>query len=643
MFNLSDFRFPVFGKDMFLKVTGVFLIGITLSLVLLNFSGLPSVVIPGGGPAGNPALLKFSSYEDLKSFLNRTTTQMPYYADRGINVPVFSPSSPTPAIYQAGSTLGSVDYSKTNIQVAGVDEADIVKSDGTYIYMVSNNEVLIVKAYPPDSAEVVARIPANGTVAGLFVNGDRLVVFETESGYSIMPLRVGGFYGYYGVDSSIKVYNIGNIMNPVLFRDISVNGSYFDSRMIGDYVYVLAVSPAYLVENDVLLPSIVVDGQVDKVQASSIYYSNASDYSYSFTTVLAVNVQNASEVTHETFLSGYASSIYVSADNIYVASPTYEYGYSEKTVIHRIQISGGEITYKASGEVLGYVLNQYSMDENNGYFRIATTSTGYIPRGIISGGVDQPVPVSQVSVLDQNMKMVGNLTDLAQGERIYSARFMGDRCYLVTFQKIDPLFVISLEDPAQPRVLGSLKIPGYSDYLQPYDETHIIGIGKWTVESKEGDFAWYQGVKISIFDVSDVANPREVVNVTIGDRGTDSPVLSDPNALLFDKSKNLLAIPVTVARIDPSQYPGGIPDNAYGYPVWQGLYVYDIRANSLTLRGGITHIDPSEFLKDSYYYSANYTIERSLYIGNVLYTVSNGMIKMSDLTTLGEINQLKLP
>jgi inhibitor of cysteine peptidase len=639
MFRLSDFRFPTLGKGLFLKGLATFLIGITLSMALLNLVGLPSIIIPGSGPSGDSALLRFNSYNDLTSFLNRTVSSgYNYYAERGITTWSGSPL-PSNALSGDVKAQSTPDYSKTNIQVAGVDEADIVKTDGTYIYLASKGQVFIIRT---NSTEIVASIPLNGSITGIFVNGNKLVVFEGEN---IVYLGVMKYYAsYYGGQSSVKVYDISNKRNPILFRNISMNGSYFDSRMIGDYVYVLVTSPVYQMVRNVSLPSVRDNGKIESIQASSIYYSNVTDYSYSFTTILAFNVQDNKEIVHQTILSGYATSIYVSAGNIYLASPKYDYGYAEKTQIHRIKINTGEITYEASGEVLGYVLNQFSMDEYKGYFRLATTTTGYVPRGIIATTQEQTTSVSQVYVLNANMKMVGNLTGLAPGETIYSARFMGDRCYLVTFVKIDPLFVIDLKNPANPQVLGTLKIPGYSSYLQPYDDNHIIGIGKQTVESDSKDFAWYQGVKISLFDVKNVAKPQEVANATIGDRGTDSPALSDHKALLFDKTRNLLAIPVLVARINPAQYPGEIPAYAYGEPVWQGLYVYTITENTLTLKGTITHATAADFAKDGYYYyGSDYTIQRSLYIGNVLYTISNRMIKMNSLTDLAEIGQIKLP
>jgi len=242
-----------------------------------------------------------------------------------------------------------------------------------------------------------------------------------------------------------------------------------------------------------------------------------------------------------------------------------------------------------------------------------------------------------------DLNVTGKIEDIAPGETIYSARFMGGRGYLVTFKKIDPFFVIDLSDPANPEILGKLKITGYSSYLHPYDENRIIGIGKETVEAEEGDFAWYQGVKISFFDVSDVENPIEIDKYEIGDRGTDSPILWDHKALLFDKEKNLLAMPVLVAEINEEQYPGGVPSNAYGDYVWQGLYVFDISEDGLRLRGRITHIEElDEYIKSGFYFSSDYMVQRSLYIEDVLYTISNRKIKLNNLEDLSEISEIEL-
>jgi len=351
---------------------------------------------------------------------------------------------------------------------------------------------------------------------------------------------------------------------------------------------------------------------------------------------MAINTQNdGEEPAYETILLGASSTLYVSLNNIYLTFPVWgtdilgrEVWDSPRISIHRIHIEGNSIEYEASGDVPGMVLNQFSMDEYDGHFRVATTTWG-------------ETTANHVYVLDMDLNIVGSLEDLAPGETIYSARFMGERGYLVTFKQVDPLFVIDLSDPNNPRELGYLKVTGYSDYLHPYDETHIIGIGKETTDA--GEFAWYQGVKISLFDVSDVSNPQEIDKLEIGDRGSESPVLYDHKAFLFDRSRNLMVMPILVAEVDQSQYPEGVPSWAYGEPVWQGAYVFDISIDDgLQIRGRITHIedivDP-----EYYYYYSPFAVERSLYIGDVLYTISQAKIQMNSLEDLAYINEVELP
>ena len=558
-------------------------------------------------------LKKFSSYEELKSFVEGSSQTYPDYFWR-----FPSPRLPSATFTEGAARSSGVPYySTTNIQVAGVDEADVIKTDGEYIYVVSNKSVVIVKAYPAEEAEVISEIELNGTLRGLFVNEDRLVVFEDE-GYKVF----------------IRVYDVSDRTNPTRARNVTLDGYYSNSRMIGDYVYVVVNKPASFRDNEVNLPRIYSDDGVEEISATDIYYSDISDYSYAFATVVAVNVQNDyEEPTLKPFLLGATSKLYVSLNNIYIAFPE-----NEKTLVYRIHIDENEIDIEASGEVPGYVLNQFSMDEHEGYFRIATT-TGHIARSL-----EEASSQNHVYALDMDLDIVGKLEDLAPGETIYSARFMGKRCYLVTFRKVDPLFVIDLEDPRNPRVLGQLKITGYSDYLHPYDENHIIGIGKETEAADQGDFAWYQGVKISLFDVSDVENPKEIDKYEIGDRGTDSPILTDHKAFLFDRSKNLLVIPVLVAEIDEEKYPGEVPPNTHGDYVWQGAYVFDISLEELVLRGGITHLeDDNDLMKSGYYFSSPYSVKRSLYIENVLYTISDKKIKMNSLEDLEEINEVELP
>jgi len=595
----------------------------------------------GGFQAFPSSLERFTSYEQMKVFLEDVPQGNWYYGGavkgRGF-LPMMVAESTNAASSAADSAaLGGSDYSVTNIQVAGVDEADIVKTDGAYIYLVSEDRVHIVRAFPPEDAALVSTIELSEWIVNIYVSEDKLVVFELEDPYYIRPWPMPE--DLRGEVTTVKVFDVSDRAEPVLEREITLDGFLVDSRMIGDYVYIVTQRHSWLYnETEVWLPRFKSGEAIQEVEADMIYYSNVTEGGCSFTNVVAINSQDPDEpMTHETLLLNSASTIYASTGSIYISSPWWDSENGEITKIYKLTVEGKRIQYTADGAVPGNVLNQFSMDEYEDHFRIATTA-GRVSR---SGGDTS----NNVYVLNSSLNIVGHLEDLAPGERIHSARFMGGRCYLVTFKKVDPLFTIDLNDPENPFVLGKLKIPGYSDYLHPYDEDHLIGIGKETVEAEEGDFAWYQGVKISLFDVSDVENPRELSKLEIGDRGTDTPALYDHKAVLFSRSRNLLVIPILVAEIDESDYADDVLANAYGEYVYQGAHVFHVSPEEgIRLRGVVSHIEGDEaFLKSGYYFDSELMVERSLYIDDVLYTLSSGMVKMNWLDDLAEVGSVELP
>ncbi|MBR9701969.1 helix-turn-helix domain-containing protein [Candidatus Pacearchaeota archaeon] len=581
-------------------------------------------------PQPQDGMNKFSSASELKQFLKENTVTRGGILEGilgGANLFKGAMSSQeSSSATSADSSSGTSDYSDTNIQVEGVDEADIVKTDGKYIYTVSDNSVLIIDAYPAEDMEILSEIRVDNRAEEIFVNDDKLVIFTRDYDPIESKLErcidVGCVLPQQEPKTVVYVYDISDRKEPELENEISVSGNYFDSRMIGDYVYV--INNQY-VHSDVL-PAVVVDGVTDVVEPNEISYYDIKDMSFQYTIILAIDLDNG-DVSEETMLTGMSQNLYVSQDNIYTVATKYARFYDaeeneEKTTINKFSINKDEIEYVATGEVPGHVLNQFSMDEYDDNFRIATT----VRRVWREGEVDQSQ--NNVYVLDEDLEVVGELEGLAPGESIYSVRFMGERGYVVTFKKVDPLFVIDLEDPENPRVLGKLKIPGYSDYLHPYDEDHIIGIGKDTEEAEKGDFAWYQGVKMAIFDVSDVENPIELHKVVIGDRGTDSEALQDHKAFLFDREKELLVLPITLAEIQGEK----TKDNQYGEQTFQGAYVYDINLeDGFDLKGRITHHTEEDELKRGSYYGNNKQVRRSLYMDDTLYTISNSVVKANDL------------
>lgn len=638
-------RFPVFAvyvdkRKLASYAVLAFVLGSLLGGAMWNFGGVFIPEVPPSNLLTYGSLLKFSSEAELSSFLQTRPTNY-YYGPKGRGIL----GSWMGAVMEADTAVDSPspqDYSGTNIQVEGVDEADMVKTDGEYIYLASDKRVFIVKAWPPGESQLVATLELERGASDLYINGDKLVVISSPDYYyywgpwDILPS------GEYEIATYIWVYDLSEVRSyPALERTVKIDGYYTSSRMIGDYVYAITSQPAVLNATEPVLPVIKSGNYTHEVEATDVWYANNTDSYYGYTNVVAIDVTDPeAQMAHETYLLGSTSTVYVSLDNIYLTAPWWvEDAVSgwETTKIFKISVDELEIRYVAEGMVPGRVPNQFSMDEKDGYFRIATTN-GHVSR---SGSSTS----NNVYVLNASLGVAGSLEGLAPGEEIYSARFMGSRCYLVTFKKVDPLFVIDLADPENPTVLGKLKIPGYSDYLHPYDENTLIGVGKETEEAEEGNFAWYQGVKISLFDVSDVSDPKELAKFEIGDRGTDSPVLRDHKAFLFSRAKNLLVIPALVAEIDASDYSGDVPPNAYGEYVYQGAYVFHVSPEQgIELRGRVAHIeDQQEFLKSGYWFESELSVERSLYIDDVLYTISGGMIKMNGLFDLSEVGRVVLP
>ncbi|MFW6122537.1 MAG: beta-propeller domain-containing protein [Petrotogales bacterium] len=608
-------------------------------------------------------LQTFSSYSELLDFLDKNyenyTGLGRFYED--VPATFFSKSGVGKSINNNDADGGSVDFSSTNIQVKGVDEPDVVKTDGRYLYIVANQKVFIVKAYPAKEAIVLAEISLDEDVypSNIFINEDRLIVFCSSNRYPI-DYSENECCWWGGLSTTvITIYDVSDRENPKVIRDIEVDGGYFDARMIDDYVYVIVNEYSYNIyhivdgNKTINIPQITIDDATTKISADQIYYVDIPDRLDTMTHVISINIFD-DEVNQKSFLLGSAQTMYVSKNNVFLTYTKYDYpyflgrssirSYQEKTIVHEISISNGDISYTAQGEVPGRVLNQFSMDEHNGFFRLATTVGNVWSNDEKSS--------NNIYILDEELNRVSEIENIASGERIYSARFMGDKAYLVTFKKIDPFFTLDLSDPRNPKILGKLKIPGYSDYLHPYDENHIIGIGKDTVEaldsqkeSRRLDFAWYQGLKIALFDVSDFKNPKEVAKIVIGDRGTDSPALYNHKAFLFDKEKELMVIPVRVCEISDEikeQY-DNYTGSMYGEFTFQGAYVYQLNLKGFQYKGRITHLKDEDILKSGYYgYWGSSSISRSLYINDVIYTISNNMVKMNNLDTLSEINSIEL-
>jgi uncharacterized secreted protein with C-terminal beta-propeller domain len=604
----------------------------------------------------------FQSYDDFYLFFEQTVTNNQhngYYYGSGPEITFAIRDNSLKK--ETASAKENVEFSETNVQVAGIDEPDIVKTDGTYLYIIANGSVFIIKAYPSEDAGIVSSISCDSFAPiDLFISDSYLVVFGTNSYGHRNNGEIILMYPYSQSQTTlIKVYDVDDVSNPSEVKNIEMDGSYFDARRIDDNVYIVSIEylytlyPLYEGNHSSIIPKVRIDNETILLEPSDVYYVDIPE-EIDTTTHVAVIDLSTLDVSQKSFLLGSSQTLYVSFDHIYLAS--YHYPYypllrvsskmegSESTIIHKISIMNNDISYGAQGEVPGRILNQFSMDEFEGHFRIATT-IGHV--------WDKAMPsMNNIYVLDEDLKQVGSIEGIAPGEQIYSARFLEEKAYVVTFKKIDPFFVIDLSDPTNPSILGSLKIPGYSDYLHPYDAEHIIGIGKDTVEAKEDetfwrnvDFAWYQGVKLAMFDVTDVSEPRELAKIIIGDRGTDSPALSDHKAFLFDKTKGLLVIPINLYEIDEElkDETGEYTGSLYGEFTFQGAYIYHVSLeDGFEYVGRITHLGIEDMQKSGFYPLYDASIVRTLYIEENLYTISNTMVKIHDLRDLTELAAISL-
>lgn len=545
----------------------------------------------------------------------------------------------------ADPAYASDDYSKTNIQVENVDEADIVKTDGKYVYYVLSNKIIILDIRNREKLEKITEISFEDedfSPSELYIYKDKLIVVGRENGYSrsrdVLYETNDAIYkkGIYRNNTEVIVYDISDIKEPEEVRKVKAEGNYVSSRMIDGNIYFVAnksIAGYDIVRNNIkdLKEDAYKPAYTDTAVGSSeklidfdrIYYFDHIE-TLNYLILCGFNVDNKKEADIETFM-GAGENIYCSTENLYVIKSKYVYDaffrmdYGQDTKILKFALNNGNIEFKAEANIEGGINNQFSMDENKGYFRIATTVGK-------TYAMDKSTSNS-LYILDKDLKEVGRLDGIAKGEKIYSVRYAGDKAYVVTFKEIDPLFVIDLSDVKNPKILGKLKIPGYSTYLHPYDETHLIGFGYDTKPNASNTGVVNDGLKMTMFDITDFENPKEMFTVKIGDRNTSSPLTDNHKALLFSKEKNLIAFPIRSYKDRKTEYKA---------------QVYDIDLKEgFTLRGEIEH-SRYKLLEDYYYSSYNLNIERIIYSKDVFYTISKGMIKASDMDTLKEITKIEL-
>jgi len=612
--------------------------------------------------------------------------------------------APTAAGSNAAVQVNSAEggFSTTNNQVRGVDEGDIMKTDGNYIYTVTGNTVFIIKAYPGKDAEIVSTIKFKSQPQGLFINGDKLVVYGNF--YDLDYFKQIDFVPKQGM-TFFNIYDLKDKENPDLIKEYKFEGSYFESRMYGDFVYFITTTGSYY-RNPYPTP-LVIDGTVkSSIAFDRIYYYPIPYQSVQFANIHAVDLKSSdNDVNSKSVAVESSQNMYMSENNIFITYTEYinewelrqkimidlltpeltdsdkqiiekikdtdndvlsqaekeskimqivqtyanymtekeqqdfsdqvdtllqkkldEYDYMEYTIINKVSVDNGDIEIAANGKVPGHVVNQFSMDEYKNIFRIATTISQRWT--YLKGENQETQSINNVFTLDKDLELLDSLKGLAKGETIQSTRFMGDRLYMVTFRQVDPFFVIDLKDPENIKELGKLKIPGFSRYLHPYDENTIIGIGR----DASATTGQTRGLKISLFDVSDVENPKEIAKFVTDERYAQSTAEYEHKAFLFSKINNLLVIPAYSYNYDRCWGEGCMNTGSTGY---NGAFVFKITKDEITLRGLIDH---SSGTKD--YYSP--AVERSLYIQDELYTKSPNLLRINKISDLSKVKNIEL-
>lgn len=425
---------------------------------------------------------------------------------------------------QAIGGSAAPDHSDTYLQVEEVDEADIVKTDGRFIYYVNEDmEVIILSAENGETKRmsVIGSEGVENYIQDIFLKGDTLVtvgrVFDENEGYA-----------------GIVTYDISDRKHPKLISHYRQSGNVVSSRMAGNYVYL--VTSDYVYKGGRTVPRVFIDGEYRDMEASSICCVPDPQQS-SYVVLSAFDITSGDSSSCRTqAIFGASEDIYCNDHNLYTAA--YEWDTESQTSYTRIvraSLDGLDIRFNATARVRGSVNNQFSMDEKDGYLRIATTSQ--------RDGMN----VNNLFILDDTLKETGRLTGFARNESIRSVRYFGDKAYVITYEQIDPLFIIDLSDPSSPSIDGEVKIDGFSTLLIPAGEGRLLGIGHATGDNGYGG-EYASGLKLVLFDISDPSEPAVIASREF--ENMDSPAQSTHKALTVNTKEGWYAVPYGIWHYD---------------------------------------------------------------------------------------------
>lgn len=578
-------------------------------------------------------------YEALKKVRNSSWYMQKNMltVDEAVGGGLFDFSSPS---INSPSAVPEAEYSKTNVQVEGIDEADIVKTDGEYLYIFNavRNEIYIVKADGGNmerTATICVWEDGSGRGMEMYLSDGRLVLVTSSwrsDMYDGTEDTKKGLYHYYEqkVVTELLTYDISNRYAPELLSSLEQDGSLVASRFTDGMVY-LVTSHSNIMGSIYDFSTIDIDEVYDdtpllreketeeamyraipqaggeRIAPDCIYISGEPD-SDEFLVLTAMSPQEPQKFSDiKSFMAG-GGHCYVSSSYIYVGSSrwqTQEIPY-DRTELYRFAYDGGVITPAGQVTVKGMLNNQFSMDEYNGYLRIVTTVNEYKIDNEDGYSWFLENESNALYIYDKELQLTGSIENLAPDEHIESARLMGDTGYFVTFRRTDPLFSVDLSNPAKPEILGELKIPGFSEYLHPYGENLLLGIG-YRADERSGATT---GLKLSMFDVSDPSDVKEI-HKTVLEEFYYTEVSSTHKAALVDAEKNIIGFP---ARGNGSR--GGY--NVYlvfGYDRETGFY-------QKLSEGYASDLGTDDFYEEDFNQRFLSSDCRGLYIRNTLYLIN---------------------
>ena len=517
----------------------------------------------------------------------------------------------------AAQTTGTGNYGKTNTRTENVDEGDVIKNDGRWLYTASAGRFSIIDTQTMQCVFQGEPKPEKENqmyaFSSLYVLGDRLIVsgtlYEGENRIDDVYMSArDSIFPYYDISQTrvvTLVYDIADRSAPALLRAAVQDGSMDSSRMVGDILYTVTTYSVWPGSEDKKSYVPAVNGE--EIPCDRIYVRDPKGDCTSYIVLTALDTADPKNEIEKISLLGNSDCIYCTTDTLYVLGNNWDGDGTRKTDVFSFSLKGTDLALKASGTVPGYVDDQYAVDQCKGFLRVTTTDYDY----------KTDLDVSSLYVLDGSLQIIGALKDFAHDEQVKSTRFLGDLAYVVTFRNTDPLFAIDLSDPSKPKILGEVKLPGFSEYLHPISDTLLLGVGYSGDESS----ANFDTVKLSLFDISDPTKPKEVDTHVIKD--AQSSVTFDPKAFVFDSERGIFGLPVTYE----------IYDDNYG---WRGTnYVY----KTFTVQDG-KFTDAKAYLTGStrdYYYNAFF---RGTYIGEKVYTLTQSSVTEFDMASCEKLRTL---